>query len=278
MLKLEVQNAAQKGKKIPLKPGLTIGNGASCTVRVHHADLHVVHARFFEEKGKMAVEAGDSEAAILLNGKVVLRADLRHGDELGIGPLRLKVINEAHSSSSTRLDELLAALEGGHQEIHDFAKEDLFYLVSRDPNLRKSITFTIPSRDKFIEQAQAFLARLVKNSGMDEMRVDGFMTCAKELILNAHRHGHEFDESKTITIAYQDQGDRVGLTITDQGKGFDHRAVVGNVRDKDAAQAARERYQAGGFGGLGFQLITRLAPDLAYNDAGNQVRFSIPKK
>ena len=27
------------------------------------------------------------------------------------------------------------------------------------------------------------------------------MTCAKELILNAHRHGHEYDETRTITFA-----------------------------------------------------------------------------
>ena len=46
---------------------------------------------------------------------------------------------------------------------------------------------------------------------------------------------------------------------------------------KDATQAARERYQAGGFGGLGFQLVTKLADELIYNDAGNQVTMVIKK-
>ena len=46
---------------------------------------------------------------------------------------------------------------------------------------------------------------------------------------------------------------------------------------KNAAQAARERYQAGGFGGLGFQLVTKLADELVYNEVGNQVTFVIKK-
>jgi anti-sigma regulatory factor (Ser/Thr protein kinase) len=53
--------------------------------------------------------------------------------------------------------------------------------------------------------------------------------------------------------------------------------MLEGIKSKNAAQAARERYQAGGFGGLGFQLVTKLADELLYNEAGNQVTLIIKK-
>jgi anti-sigma regulatory factor (Ser/Thr protein kinase) len=241
------------------------------------------HARFYEEDGRHMVEVTDDNAHMFINGRDVLRADLKHNDEIALGPLRLKVVDASRISSSVhRLDQLIDDLEKFESEemgeVYDFAREDLFYLVTRDPSLRQAIAFHIPSKDKFIEQAQSFLARMAKNCDMDEPQVDAFMTVAKELILNAHRHGHAFNESKVITIAYRDLRDRLMLTITDQGNGFDHRSILAALKNKDAAQAVRERYQAGGYGGLGFRLVTRLAKNLTYNDVGNRVTFSIMKK
>jgi anti-sigma regulatory factor (Ser/Thr protein kinase) len=103
------------------------------------------------------------------------------------------------------------------------------------------------------------------------------MTCMKELILNAHRHGHKYDETKQIVVRYRDLGDRLSMSILDQGPGFDHKAMLEGVKSKNATQAARERYQAGGFGGLGFQLVSKLADELVYNEAGNQATFVIKK-
>ena len=94
------------------------------------------------------------------------------------------------------------------------------------------------------------------------------MTCAKELILNAHRHGHEYDESKTIIIRYKDLGDKLNLAIEDEGPGFD-RNLLAEVTGVSAAEA-RKALQSGGFGGLGFQMITRMSDSLEYNDSGNR--------
>jgi anti-sigma regulatory factor (Ser/Thr protein kinase) len=103
------------------------------------------------------------------------------------------------------------------------------------------------------------------------------MTCTKELILNAHRHGHKYDETKKIIIRYRDNGANLSLIIEDEGPGFDHRGLLASIRQKDAATSARERYLAGGFGGLGFQLITKLARELSYNESGNICTFSVDK-
>lgn len=280
MIKLEVLNTAAKGKQFALKAGVSIGSGEGCTIRAQHAALRPVHARFIAEQGRIGIEVAEKEAHITVNGKDVLRHQLRHRDELVIGPLRLRVIDESQvSHASLKLDMLLDEIEheqGG--EVYDFAKEDLFYLVQKDPGLKRALNFTIPSKDRFIDQAQVFLARLVKGLTIDESQVDAFMTCTKELILNAHRHGHKYDEDKRITLRWRDLGEKIQLTIEDQGPGFDHKTVLEGVNEKDAASAARERYLAGGFGGLGFKLITKMSDSLTYNAAGNVVTFSVKKR
>jgi len=280
MIKLEVLNTAAKGKQFRLKSGFSVGSGDGCTIRAQHPSLQPVHARFIEEQGRISVEVATKEAHLTVNGRDVLSHQLRHRDELVIGPLRLRVIDEAQvSHAALKLDMLLDEIDtdqGG--EVYDFAKEDLFYLVQKDPGLKRSLNFVIPSKDRFIDQAQVFLARLVKGLGMEEQQVDAFMTCTEELILNAHRHGHKYDETRRIVIRWRDLGEKVQLTIEDQGPGFDHRTVLGGVNEKDAASAARERYLAGGFGGLGFKLITKMAETLSYNDPGNIVTFTVRKK
>lgn len=281
MLKLEVLNTAFKGKMFRVKDGLTIGRAATCQIRAQHDALQDTHARFYLDDGKQMIEIGCDQAHLYVNGKDVVRSEVQHNDELRVGPLKLRVLDDRLVSRVIDLDALISEYElseGESDEVHDFAKEDLFYAVTKEPSLRSRIVFTIPSKDRFIEQAQIFLARLVKQAGMDELKAEAFMTCAKELILNAHRHGHQFEESKVITLKFRDRGAKVTLSIIDQGPGFDHQSAINAIKDKDAAQAARERYQAGGMGGLGFKLITRMAEELVYNQAGNKVTFAISKK
>ncbi len=279
MLKLEVLNTAFKGKQFKFKDGLLVGGGPNCQIRAQHGDMQETHARFYVDAKKPMVEIGCKEAHLYVNGRDVVRHELRHGDELVIGPLRFRVFDESRmSSGAMRLEQLMADLDKSEDdEIYDFAKEDLFYRTTKDPSLRKKIAFVIPSRDRFIEQAQIFLSRLVKNSGIDDEKYDAFMTCMKELILNAHRHGHKFDETKKIIVRYRDLGDRLSINITDEGEGFDHKTLLDSINNKNAADAARERYQAGGVGGLGFKLITGMADELTYNEAGNVVTFVVKK-
>jgi anti-sigma regulatory factor (Ser/Thr protein kinase) len=278
MLKFEVLNTAFKGKQFKFKDGLLVGGGAACQIRAQHAEMQDTHARFYADGQKTMVEIGCKEAHLYVNGRDVVRHELRHGDELVIGPLRFRVVDETRVSQVLKLDQLINDLDKSEDsEVYDFAKEDLFYRTTKEPSLRQNIAFVIPSKDRYIDQAQVFLSRLVKGCGMEEEKIDAFMTCLKELILNAHRHGHKYDETKQIVVRYRDMGDRLSVSILDQGPGFDHKSMLEAVKAKNAAQAARERYQAGGFGGLGFQLISKLADELVYNEAGNQVTFVVKK-
>ncbi|MHC5067998.1 MAG: ATP-binding protein [Planctomycetota bacterium] len=289
MYALEIINTSRKGKQLKVKPDreLRIGNVEGCKIRIKHPDMHDNHARFRLVDNALEVEALDDGAHVFVNSQDVMRSELRHDDIVRVGPLRFRVIDDREGTqmftrTKSRLEDLLAEAEQRPEEVDDtlfdFAKEDLFFLTGKRPELRRHLNFSIPSRDRFIEQAQQFIARLVKQTSMDEFKVEAFMTCTKELILNAHRHGHEYDEKKVITLRYRDLGDALSLSIEDQGTGFDHQTAVEAVAGKDAAAAARERYKAGGFGGLGFQMIVRMADKLEYNDPGNIVTFTVSKQ
>jgi anti-sigma regulatory factor (Ser/Thr protein kinase) len=280
MIKLVMLNSKLNGKVIAVKKAITFGSDDSCKITVDHEVMKPHHASLdIDEDNQPTIAVDDPEALLIVNGQPVQKQLLRNGDMIKIGPLRFKVvIEEQISMSALKVDQLFEDFEVNKgQEVLDFATEDLFYLSTKDPSLREAVSFRIPSKDRFIEQAQVFLSRLVHQSGMDEMKVEAFMTCTKELILNAHRHGHQYDESKFIIVRYRDNGSSLTLTIEDQGPGFDHHTAVTAARSVDAAQAARERYKAGGFGGLGFQLICRMSDDLHYNDAGNAVTFTVDK-
>ncbi|NRA37953.1 MAG: ATP-binding protein [Planctomycetes bacterium] len=281
MIKLEVLNTKMKGKFIKIYDGMQVGSDKACKIRATTDKMMAIHAIFHidSDSGKASVKAGCKEAHLYHNDRDVMSADLRHGDRIYIGPLKFRLINETLVSSvDLKIDELIKDYdENENLELYDFTKEDLFFLCKKDPSLKQAIHFSIPSQDRYIDQAQSFLSRLVHQADVDEMKIEAFMTCCKELILNAHRHGHEFNEAKTITLRYRDLGDSLQLSIEDQGNGFDHKQVVGDITNKDAAAAARERYSAGGVGGLGFQMITRMSSMLEYNESGNVVTFQVTK-
>ncbi len=282
MIKLEVLNTKMKGKTIKIFDGLRVGSDETCKVRAKLDTIEPVHAIFHvdEQNTKINVEAGSKEAHLYHNGRDVMSADLKHNDKIYVGPLKFRVINETMvSQMDLKIDELLSDYEES-DEIYNFATEDLFFLCKKDPDLKRSISFKIPSTDRYIDQAQAFLSRLAHQAGLEEMKIDAFMHCTKELILNAHRHGHEYnpDNDKEIIIRYRDLGEELQLSIEDQGDGFDHSQLLEKVDEKDAASAARERYKAGGIGGLGFQMITKMTSDLFYNEKGNIVTFKVTKQ
>ena len=78
-------------------------------------------------------------------------------------------MDDTRVSGALKLDQLIESLEKTQDdEVLDFAKDDLFYRTTKEPALRKNISFVIPSKDKFIDQSQVFLARLIKGRNTDD--------------------------------------------------------------------------------------------------------------
>lgn len=103
-------------------------------------------------------------------------------------------------------------------------------------------------------------------SGLDglEMSEEAFYDVKlilSELFVNALIHGNARDPGRKIAVDYLFSGERLKLTITDEGPGFDH----GRIYDPlDAGNVMK-------ISGRGLFLVKSLADRLEFNEKGNSV-------
>ena len=83
----------------------------------------------------------------------------------------------------------------------------------------------------------------------------------EEAFLNAVKHGNKMDPTKKIKVDYAVDSDKVEISITDEGSGFEPEAVVD------------PRLGAGlyGPGGRGMLLMNSYMDIVKYNEQGNSV-------
>jgi serine/threonine-protein kinase RsbW len=83
----------------------------------------------------------------------------------------------------------------------------------------------------------------------------------EEAIVNAVKHGNRADCNKNVTIEYDITSEKISLTITDEGGGFE----PGNVDDP---RNGENIYKTGGRGVL---LIKSYMDSIEYNQTGNSI-------
>ena len=83
----------------------------------------------------------------------------------------------------------------------------------------------------------------------------------EEALVNAIKHGNQYDRAKKVQIAYRLLPDRFEVRITDEGPGFDPSAVP----DPTAAENLERP------GGRGLLLMRRFMTEVTFNERGNSV-------
>jgi len=88
------------GRTYPIVGATTIGRAPECTLRLDEPGMSRMHARLMPTDDGLLVEDLGSTNGCFVNGKRVLRGDVRVGDELGFDTLRFRLVapgqNEAH--------------------------------------------------------------------------------------------------------------------------------------------------------------------------------------
>lgn len=134
-----------------------------------------------------------------------------------------------------------------------------------------SVLFRFKSDDASLDQIYDLTAKkfdLLPLTDAEKVNMDAAL---REAIGNAQRHGHKYDPELIIEFYYQYQDNRLVLRVTDQGEGFNHQAMMEKKKNSNPVDEARERYKAGGFGGLGIMLMLQCVDKIEYNDKGNQI-------
>ncbi|HEY4321890.1 MAG TPA: ATP-binding protein [Gemmatimonadales bacterium] len=93
-------------------------------------------------------------------------------------------------------------------------------------------------------------------------------TVLAEAVANAMLYGNGGDPARHVIIEVDFQDDRFVIAVSDEGDGFDHSAIPLPICDESRA-ATR---------GRGLFMIHRLAEGVHFNDRGNTIWMTLPRR
>ncbi|MCK4913085.1 MAG: ATP-binding protein [Planctomycetes bacterium] len=133
-------------------------------------------------------------------------------------------------------------------------------MVSNKPISESMIIASVPSAVSDV--CKPVLAELEANNFSQE---DSFAVhlAIEEAFLNAVRHGNKMDPAKKIKIDYLINTDKVEISMTDDGSGFNPKAVPD-------PRCGENLYKSGG---RGLFLIESYMDVVEFNESGNSVRM-----
>lgn len=134
--------------------------------------------------------------------------------------------------------------------------------------------FRVRTKEEQIEQANDLVSHALMSSGLNDEARDAFTVAFREAMDNATRHGNKNNEDAAIDVMYIVDREKVTITVSDEGEGFDTEVFLSRGVSGNPADAARERTDAGGHGGLGIMLMLRCVDKLEYNYAGNKISLT----
>ncbi|MDZ7372929.1 MAG: ATP-binding protein [candidate division KSB1 bacterium] len=126
----------------------------------------------------------------------------------------------------------------------------------------------IPSRTENLEIIREFVSRIARNAGFSEEDVGKIQLAVDEACTNVVKHAYDGDPRKPIDVAVRLDYDRLTIVVTDEGKGFDPKAVeISDISEYLAELRV---------GGLGIYLMRSLMDEVEYSiqpGVRNQVRM-----
>ncbi len=134
--------------------------------------------------------------------------------------------------------------------------------------------FRLKTVEEQIERANDLISHALTSSGLPDEARDAFTVAFREAMDNAARHGNKSNEELCIDVQYIVDREKVTVTVTDEGEGFDTEVYLSRGVSGSPVDAARERHGAGGHGGLGIMLMLRCVDKIEYNYAGNKISFT----
>jgi serine/threonine-protein kinase RsbW len=83
------------------------------------------------------------------------------------------------------------------------------------------LSFSLSSTMESVSEIEAAAEKLATEAGLDEDESFRVTMAVREAAVNAVLHGNEYDPSKQIAASFEIAGDKLVVTIADEGKGLD---------------------------------------------------------
>ncbi|MHC4332572.1 MAG: ATP-binding protein [Planctomycetota bacterium] len=133
-------------------------------------------------------------------------------------------------------------------------------MVSKAPISGSMVVESVPSA---VEVVCSRILSEVESNDFSQEDVFGVHLALEEAFLNALKHGNKMDSGKEIKIDYLVGGDRVEISLADEGDGFDPANVPDPRRGDNLYKTA----------GRGVFLMRCYMDVVEFNERGNVVRM-----
>jgi len=122
----------------------------------------------------------------------------------------------------------------------------------------------IPSDPAEARRVQEQIESLLQTTHCQDHDLFSIKLALEEALVNAIKHGNQYDRNKSVQISFEVHPDRFTIRITDEGIGFD----PADVPDPTAVENLERPC------GRGLMLMRYYMTDVAFNDRGNSVIMS----
>jgi len=135
------------------------------------------------------------------------------------------------------------------------------------------LTLKVASHLLTADRVVRFMTEL--QSGVPDETRDLLIAAFRELLINAMEHGAGFDREKVIEVTAARTARAIVYHFKDPGGGFDRKdlAHAAASANRDAVLSTTLHRAEAGMrpGGFGMLIVNRVADEIAYNEAGNEV-------
>jgi len=127
----------------------------------------------------------------------------------------------------------------------------------------------IPSVTENLQMIREFVLKIAAKAGFNEETQEQIALAVDEACTNVIKHAHHHDARRLMDIQIKTDANKMIITITDKGSGFD----ITKLKDPDVEKYIRESRH----GGLGIYLIKTLMDEVDYEfnpGVKNQVQLT----
>ncbi len=257
MARIKVAITKSLEKVYKLRNGMTIGRDPKNSIQLLAQPVSRNHAQFVVEGDTVSIMDLGSSNGTKVNGERISQVELKEGDKVVIGGVIMTFEREvAHVA-----DENIFVLDDTkmpEERIKQIAgRSELGLMLASDPSL--------------VDLAYNVGRKYLEGVGLQEDDNVNVLTALYEAMDNAKRHGNEGNPAKQIRLYFIDSPEKLSVSVVDEGKGFDYASILQKTEEQDALSAARERYMAGGLGGLGIRLMLKCVDKVAYEEEGAKI-------
>jgi len=126
---------------------------------------------------------------------------------------------------------------------------------------RTNHTLRIPSVVEEIRSVQDFILRKMAEMGLGGDSCFAVRLALEESLINAVKHGNNFDADRSVYIKYDISKERVLIKVKDEGRGFDPEEVPDPTTEENLAKPF----------GRGIMLMRAYMDEVTYSACGTEV-------